>query len=55
MYQIIIDANWPSQSLYDEYNSYSEAKKALDELVNNDTYERARLCIVTKWQGGNTI
>lgn len=55
MYEIIVDAYLSSQSVYDEYNSYNDAKKALDELVNSETYERARLCIVTKWQGGNII
>ena len=55
MYQIIVDAYWPSESLYDEYNSYSDAQNALDKLVTNDVYERDRLCIVTKWQGGNTF
>ena len=55
MYQIIVDAYWPSESLYDEYNSYSDAQNALDKLVTDAVYDRNRLCIVTKWQGGNTI
>jgi len=55
MYEIIVDPYLSSQSVYDNYNSYSDAQKALDKLVNSETYERARLCIVTKWQGGNSI
>ena len=55
MYEIIVDVHLASESVYDNYNSYSDAQKVLEELVNSETYDRNRLCIVTKWQGGNSI